>query len=440
MHADFMKEMEIKELYGLFRQHQQVTTDSRTCPEGSIFFALKGASFDGNAFAAGALERGCAYAVVDDAQYVPEGDARYILVDDCLHTLQQLASHHRKALRLPVIQVTGTNGKTTTKELIASVLSRKYKVWYTQGNLNNHIGVPLTLLQMNAGHEMAVIETGANHPGEIKQLSEIVDADYGLITNVGVGHIEGFGSFEGVVRTKGELYDYLRRKEGTVFLHKDNPYLVPMTEGMKTVRYGTPGDESTAVEGEALDCTPCLRFRWREQGGAWHEVQSRLIGDYNLSNLLAAVTVGRTFGVPNEDISAALAEYTPGNNRSQWRETAHNRLIIDTYNANATSMKAALENLCRLKADKKMVILGDMKELGSVSETEHRRIVDFLIQANLDRVWLVGPCFRGTDAPFRTFDNVEQVIETLRTEMPENYTLLIKGSHSTRLYLLPEYL
>lgn len=435
--------MDIETLYGLYRKHPVVTTDSRVCPEGAIFFALKGASFNGNAFAAGALERGCAYAVVDEKEVVPEGDARYIVVDDCLATLQQLAAYHRHRLNLPVIQITGTNGKTTTKELTAAVLGRKYNVWYTQGNLNNHIGVPLTLLQMNAGHEIAVIETGASHPGEIKFLSEIVDADYGLITNVGVGHIEGFGSFEGVVRTKGELYDYLRTKQGTVFLHKDNEHLTAMAEGLKTIRYGAPGDEGTTVEGEVVDCTPCLRFRWREQGqgdGAWHEVQSRLIGDYNLSNLLAAATIGVRFGISPEEISAALTEYTPGNNRSQWRETAHNRLIIDTYNANATSMKAALENLCQLKADKKMVILGDMKELGPVSETEHRRIVDFLSRSGIDRVWLVGPCFKAVCPPFRTFDNVEQVIEALKSDRPEQYTLLIKGSHSTRLYLLPDHL
>ncbi|MCM1107625.1 MAG: UDP-N-acetylmuramoyl-tripeptide--D-alanyl-D-alanine ligase [Clostridium sp.] len=432
--------MNIERLYSIYKEHPQVTTDSRSCPENALFFALRGESFDGNRFAAKALEAGCAYAVVDDPTVAPEGDPRYIVVDNALVTLQQLAAHHRRALGIPIVQVTGTNGKTTTKELMAAVLKRKYRVWYTQGNLNNHIGVPLTLLQLTPEHEIAVVETGANHPGEIKALSEIADANYGIITNVGICHIEGFGSFEGVVRTKSELYDYLRHKGGTVLIHKDNTHLMPLTEGLKTIRYGAPGETGTTVEGEATGCTPCLRFRWRAEGGTWHEVQSQLIGDYNLSNLLAAATAGYTLGVSEKDICHALADYTPGNNRSQWKETEHNRLIIDTYNANLTSMTAALTNFSRLDCGKKMVILGDMKELGCVSTEAHRSIVEQLKTSDVEQAWLVGSCFKATATEFRTFDNVEQVKDAILQEQPTGFTILIKGSHSTKLYQLPELL
>ena len=268
--------MKIAELYGLYKQHPVVSTDSRKCPQGALFFALKGDSFDGNAFAAQALEQGCAYAIVDEAEYAAGGDERYILVEDVLTTLQQLAHYHRKQFKIPVIQVTGTNGKTTTKELTAAVLSQKHNVLYTQGNLNNHIGVPKTLLELSPEHTIAVIETGANHPGEIKALAEIVDPDFGLITNVGMAHLEGFGSFEGVVRTKGELYDYLRAKHGTVFIDHDSEDLKRIAGGLHQICYGSPCDEVLSVEGEVLECAPFLKFRWRPAGGEWQEVQTGL--------------------------------------------------------------------------------------------------------------------------------------------------------------------
>ena len=432
--------MELETLYEIYKQHPVVTTDSRDCPQGSLFFALKGETFDGNAFAGKALEQGCAYAVVDDETVVPQGDERYILVDDVLKTLQDLAHYHREQFSIPVLEVTGTNGKTTTKELIAAVLSKKYNVLYTQGNFNNHIGVPKTLLRLTAEHTFAVIETGANHPGEIETLAKIVDPDFGIITNVGKAHLEGFGSFEGVIKTKGELYDYLRAKHGTVFLDYDNIYLKNIADGLHQIFYGAPCDEVLSVEGELIDCTPYLRFKWHPAGGEWQEVNTHLIGSYNLKNAMAAAVIGRTFGVSVEDINEAISGYVPTNNRSQLVETADNKLVVDAYNANPTSMKAAIENFSLMKADKKMAILGDMKELGPTSWEEHQKMVDLLVEAGFNHVWLVGKEFKATHHPFRTFDDVEQVKEALAIKKPKGYHILIKGSHSTKLYELPDLL
>ena len=429
--------MELETLYEIYKQHPVVTTDSRDCPQGSLFFALKGETFDGNAFAGKALDQGCAFAVVDDETVVPQGDERYILVGDVLKTLQGLAHYHREQFNIPVLEVTGTNGKTTTKELIAAVLSKKYNVLYTQGNFNNHIGVPKTLLRLTAEHTFAVIETGANHPGEIETLAKIVDPDFGIITNVGKAHLEGFGSFEGVIKTKGELYDYLRAKHGTVFLDYDNIYLKNIADGLHQIFYGAPCDEVLSVEGELIDCTPYLRFKWHPAGGEWQEVNTHLIGSYNLKNAMAAAVIGRTFGVSVEDINEAISGYVPTNNRSQLVETADNKLVVDAYNANPTSMKAAIENFSLMKADKKMAILGDMKELGPTSWEEHQKMVDLLVEAGFNHVWLVGKEFKATHHPFRTFDDVEQVKEALAIKKPKGYHILIKGSHSTKLYELP---
>lgn len=429
--------MDIQRLYELYKQHPAVTTDSRDCPADALFFALKGDSFDGNAFASQALEKGCAYAVVDDPGRVPEGDARYVLVDDVLSALQQLARYHREQFKIPVIQVTGTNGKTTTKELMAAVLSKKHRVLSTQGNLNNHIGVPKTLLRLAPEHTIAVVETGANHPGEIKALAGIVDPDFGLITNVGMAHLAGFGSLDGVVRAKGELYDYLREKHGTVFIDHDSEALEYIAGGLHQITYGTPCGEVLNVEGEVLECRPFLKFRWRTAGGDWQEVQTRVIGAYNLKNMLAAAVVGRTFGVEAGLINEALAAYKPSNGRSQLMATLDNHLIVDAYNANPTSMKAAIENFRDMDVERKMVILGDMGELGASSWQAHQDMVDLLVDANFDHVWLVGHAFKATHHPFRIFDDVEQVKRALAIKKPRGYNILIKGSHSTRLYELP---
>lgn len=427
--------MEIAELYKCFMECGKVTTDSRNCPEGSMFIALKGETFNGNAFAAQALKQGCRYAVIDESEYAGEGT---ILVDNCLQALQQLANYHRRQLKTPVIGITGTNGKTTTKELISTVLSRKFNTLYTEGNFNNHIGVPLTLLRLTKEHEMVVVEMGANHPGEIKTLVHIAEPDYGIITNVGKAHLQGFGSFEGVIRTKGELYDFLRAKGGaTIFIQNENPYLNGIAEGLTCVRYGQTA--GLYVSGELISCSPFLSFRWTAEGVS-HEVNTHLIGSYNLDNMLAAAAIGRYFGVSDDDISSALASYLPHNNRSQLKETADNKLIVDAYNANPTSMMAALKNFRQVEAPHKMVILGDMKELGEASREEHQKVVDYLKECGFDRVVLVGPEFAAATHSYQTFQHVDEVLADIRMHKPQGYYILIKGSNSMKLSQLPEYL
>lgn len=439
--------MTTTELYDIFQAHPVITTDSRDCPQNSIFFALKGESFDGNKFATMALEKGCAYAVIDEAEYAVSGDERYILVDDVLLALQQLAREHRRHFTGPVIEITGTNGKTTTKELVSAVLSQKYNVLYTLGNFNNHIGVPKTLLRLTADHEIAVIETGANHPGEIKTLAEIVEPDCGLITNVGVAHIEGFGSFEGVVRTKGELYDNLRQNpDGFIFLHADNEHLQQIATGLSAITYGAVG-KGYDVEGEVVECAPFLKLRWRKgNAGAdepWHDVQTRIVGSYNIDNALAAACVGLRFGVEPEQIDAALSGYEPKNNRSEMRETQCNSLIVDAYNANPSSMKAALQNFALVTppaGKEKMLILGDMKELGTVSELEHAKVIAMIQELGFKEAWLVGENFMKQNPPYPVFANVEDVKNALAEQPVANRLILIKGSNSTKLYQLPDCL
>lgn len=437
--------MSLSELYQLYLEHPVVTTDTRDCPEGSLFFALRGANFDGNAFARQALQSGCAYAVVDDpcvCEAVSASEAsRYILVDDVLTTLQQLAAYHRRQLGIPVIQITGTNGKTTTKELTAAVLATKWHVLYTQGNFNNHIGVPKTLLRLNSAHQLAVIETGANHPGEIAELSALVDANCGLITNVGRAHLEGFGSFEGVIHTKGELYDYLRQKPGAfIFLDGDNPHLAPIAEGIPAVTYGLPG-KGYDVEGEIVACNPWLQFRFRVKGGEWHTVQTHLIGSYNLTNALAALAVGMRFDVSPEQAAQAIAAYVPSNNRSELLRTAHNELIVDAYNANPTSMRAALENFALISHPHKMLILGEMRELGAVSAEEHQKVAAQALSLGAEAVWFVGEEFQPYSEGAQWFPDVEAVKTALSGgAKPAERLILIKGSNGTKLFQLPALL
>ena len=431
--------MKLSALYQIFLDCQLVTTDSRNCPEGSLFIALKGESFNGNAFAGKALETGCAYAVIDESEYAIEGDQRYILVDDCLQTLQQLANYHRRQLGTRVIGITGTNGKTTTKELISAVLSQSHNILYTLGNLNNHIGVPSTLLRLKAEHDLAVIEMGANHPGEIKFLSEIAEPDCGIITNVGKAHLEGFGSFEGVIKTKGELYDFLRKKEGsTVFIHHDNAYLMNIAEGLNLIPYGTEDD--LYVNGRITGNSPYLTFEWKAgKDGKSYQVQTQLIGEYNFPNALAAITIGRFFGVEDAKINEALAGYTPQNNRSQLKKTDDNTLIIDAYNANPTSMMAALQNFRNMEVPHKMLILGDMRELGAES-AEHQKIADYLKECAFEKVWLVGDQFAAAEHSFQTYPNVQEVIKELEADKPKGYTILIKGSNGIKLSSVVDYL
>ena len=431
--------MNIELLHTIFLAHPEVTTDSRNCPRGSMFFALKGDKFDGNLYAKMALDNGCAYAVVDNKEIIPSDDNRYILVHDVLATLQQLAKFHRNTFSIPVIQITGTNGKTTTKELLSAVLSKKYNTLFTQGNLNNHIGVPRTLLRLCPEHEIAVIETGANHPGEIAFLCDMVQADCGLITNVGRAHLEGFGSFEGVKSTKGELYDDLISRECFAFLNTKDANLANMASerNLKTIPY---------VQGEVTECNPMLQVRWYcETDGEWHTAQTNLIGSYNLANVLSAITVGLHFGVEPALIDKALKEYIPTNNRSEFRNTGRNRLIIDAYNANPTSMAAALENFRQMQAENKMVILGEMRELGKDSTTEHQNIINILDNVNASEIWLVGQEFQYTNRSLlttanRVFSNVDEVKQELSNLPLKDKMILIKGSNGTRLFELPDYL
>lgn len=432
--------METEALYQLYLEHPSVTTDSRNCPEGSIFFALRGDSFNGNAYAAQALEKGCVAAVVDEARYVVDG--RYVLVDDVLTALQQLAALHRERWGGTILQVTGSNGKTTTKELVSAVLSRKYRVQYTKGNLNNHIGVPLTLLSITSRHDMAVVETGANHPGEIAQLCAMVKADCGLVTNVGHCHLEGFGSFEGVKRAKGELYTDLAQRGKTLFLNMDDENLRAMAELHHFLPAGEGNPCIPYVEARVMDCDPFLSIQWRTGADQdWYLVKSHLVGAYNIANLRAAITVGLHFGVDAKDINTAISAYQPTNSRSELRTTVRNYMIVDAYNANPTSMEAALTSFASVKAARKMAILGDMKELGPEGIREHQHIVDLLRGMQFEQVWLVGEDFAATDhAPFRSFANVEEVKDVLKENPLEGFTIFVKGSHVTKLYQLPEYL
>lgn len=426
-----------KKLYKIYCEHPEITTDSRICPKNSIFFALKGDNFNGNKFALSALEKGCSFAVVDEAEFAI--DSRFILVENVLETLQKLAEHHRRQLQIPVIGITGTNGKTTTKELVAAVLSKKFNVLYTQGNFNNHIGVPLTLLKINAKHNIAIVEMGANHCGEIAFLTNIARPNFGLITNVGKAHLEGFGSLQGVLATKGELYDFLRNNGGTIFRNENIDCLKSISQNLDTITYGVEA-ETAFVSGKIVDETPFVTLQWHENDTTVHTVKTHFVGSYNAANMLAAVAVGLHFGVTPADIDLALSEYQPQNNRSQLIEKGDNTLIVDAYNANPTSMEAALTSFKKMNFAKKAVILGDMLELGAQSDEEHQKVVDILEKANFDTVFLVGKCFEKTKNHFQCFENVSELTAFLTQNPPKNSAILIKGSHGIGLQKLVEHI
>ncbi|MBR5638968.1 MAG: UDP-N-acetylmuramoyl-tripeptide--D-alanyl-D-alanine ligase [Muribaculaceae bacterium] len=438
--------MNIQELYAFYQQHPVVTTDSRDCPEGSIFIALKGESFDGNKFAVQALEKGSALAVVDDEQVYDEFMAmplegkRMVLVPDSLQAFKDLAREHRRQFTIPIVGITGTNGKTTTKELVRIVLAQKFNVMATEGNFNNDVGVPKTLLRLSPEHEIAVVEMGASHPGDIKTLVETAEPTCGLITNVGKAHLQGFGSLEGVIKTKGELYDNLATRDGSViFVNADNKYLMGiLPQGVKAEKYSQHQDAD--VLGEIVACDPFLRLRWKSEGGEWHEVATHLIGSYNLDNVLVAVTVGLHFGVDPSAINVAIAGYVPSNNRSQLTETGRNHLIVDAYNANPTSMAAAIDNFSLMQVSPKMAILGDMRELGDSSHQEHVAVVEKLKQCSFDEVWLVGSEFDAVDCDYRKFADVEAVKAALTAEPVSGRFILIKGSNGIKLFQLPQLL
>ena len=443
--------MTIQEIYKVFRSCIGVTTDSRTLKGGELFFALKGENFDGNEYALKALEAGAAYAVVNaDSQVARESDdLRLIRTDDTLKTLQELARWHRSmsfvdGKPLTVIALTGTNGKTTTKELIRQVLSVKYNVTATEGNLNNNIGVPLTLLKINSQTQLAVIEMGASHPGDIKELVDIALPNYGLITNVGKAHLLGFGSFEGVKKTKGELYDYLRRTADKVFLNVDNPHLCSMASERNlqsdperpyslVIPYGLEYQHA-----EVLPSSPENPFLRIMLDGK--EICTNLVGSYNADNVMAALCVGRQFGVEFEEAVKAIEAYVPSNNRSQMQRTERNTLIIDAYNANPSSMEAALSNFSMVNAERKIAMLGDMLELGEDSLKEHIAVIRRVVRLGLDKVCLVGSEFGKALSQLETetgnvlhFTTSQELASWVQEEGIEGYTVLIKGSRGIKM-------
>lgn len=401
--------MQVEQLYQIFKKYPLISTDTRNIQAESIFFALKGANFNGNAFAEQALQSGASYAVIDEAAY-SKGD-NYIVVEDVLATLQDLAKFHRKQLDIPVIGVTGTNGKTTSKELLFAVLSQKYKTFATTGNLNNHIGVPLSLLAIDSSYEIAIIEMGANHVGEIALLTSIAQPTHGLITNVGKAHLEGFGSFEGVRKAKGELYDYLQNTQGTLFLQGDNEFLREMVAQRtfaKTIKYGF--SQENDIVGKLTTANPYLSISWKKRNHSEsYEVSTNLTGSYNTENFLAAITVGLHFDVSPVLINEGISAYVPKNNRSQITTTAKNIVVADFYNANASSMSAALDNMSVLTADHKVVILGDMFELGEDSFEEHRVVIEKAQSLHFDRLIFVGKeFFKHKDSMADFYESTEE--------------------------------
>lgn len=421
--------MDIHSLYNIYKKHPHVCTDSRAVKQGDLFFALRGDSFDGNKFAPGALEQGAAYVVIDDAQY--KQDDRYILVEDVLQTLQELALYHRRRFKIPVFGLTGSNGKTTTKELIASVLKEKYKVHATSGNFNNHIGVPLTLLSMPVDTEIAVIEMGANHPGEIAFLCAIAEPTHGLITNVGKAHLEGFGSFEGVRKTKAEIFTWLAGIDGVGFVNQNEPYLEEMARAVrKKIFFGKDG------RAELAGASPFVEF-FIAAGAEKVKVKTQIIGAYNFNNILTAITVGQFFDVPVKAIRLALENYLPQNNRSQLLEKDGNTYIMDAYNANPVSMEKALLSFSEMDqaGKRKIAIIGDMRELGSVSEEEHRKMVSLVQNLQIDTVVFVGPEFAKVtrEGNYIHFDHAAEAKTWFQKQAPSGALILLKGSRGIRL-------
>ena len=427
--------MKIEELYQIYLRSRVVTTDSRKITPGCLFFAFKGETFDGNAFAPQALEQGAALCVVSDPKY--KVDDRCVVVDDVLSTLQALARHHRAQLTIPVIGITGTNGKTTTKELVHAVLSKRYRTHATAGNFNNHLGVPLTLLAIPSDAQMAIVEMGANHPGEIAALCQIAEPDYGLITNVGRAHLEGFGSFEGVIQTKTELYRHLAAKKGTAFLNVDNDILVSQATQcrLNTITYGST--EQAQVRGHLVGSDPYMKF-YMEDGDSVYTIQSQLLGNYNFDNAMAAAAVGRYFHVDLWDVKEAIEQYAPSNNRSQYKETGRNALILDCYNANPSSMKVALDNFEALPKKNKVAMLGGMKELGEESQKEHEAIVRRMLAHPEIQAVLIGPEFAFAEGQPNVlyFPSSDVAVEYFAEHPMSGATVLLKGSNSTRMWKL----
>lgn len=429
----------IEKLYDLYIRYQTICTDTRNIIPGSIFFALKGDNFNANNFANEALEKGCVYAVIDEPQ--PVQNERCIVVDNVLELLQLLASHHRDQIHIPVIGITGTNGKTTSKELIHAVLSKKYKVLSTKGNFNNHIGVPLTVLSILDDTEIAVVEMGANHVGEIAELCKISKPDFGLITNIGKAHLEGFGSLEGIINTKRSLYDSVINSNGKLFVCADNSLLMDISKGANRITYGVfPNSDCV---GEITGNDPLLSVKWYcKNPTSTVEIKTNLVGYFNFENVMAAICIGDHFGVSDLDIKDALESYVPANNRSQVISTAKNILLMDAYNANPTSMDASIKNFIQTKAENKLAIIGDMRELGKDALAEHKKIVELLLDSGIDEAVLIGENFSKLKTMFNypVFTDVSEASEWFRKNNIEKHTILIKGSRGIKLEKLLEFL
>jgi len=422
--------MTTEELYKIYKKHPFVQTDTRKLKAGDIFFALKGENFNGNSFASKALQDGASFAVIDEKEFEIAG--KTILVDDVLTSLQQLAKYHREQFSIPVLAITGSNGKTTTKELIHAVLSSTFKTYTTEGNLNNHIGVPLTILKIKDDAQFAVIEMGANHAGEIASYCRYGLPTFGLITNCGKAHLEGFGSEEGVRKAKGELFDHLRsRNDAGAFVMWDYDYLQGMSKGISAIiKYGTTSEAH--VIGKIKNSEPFLEVEVM-QGLDNGSIKTQLIGDYNFPNVLAAVTVGAYFKVPGDKIRSAIENYSPSNSRSQLLEKGNNKIILDAYNANPSSMKLAIENFAKLNGANKILMLGSMAELGHDSLQEHKSIIELIKQNKWKEVVLVGAEFAKTDHPFTQLENSEKAKTWLSGQTLENAFLLVKGSRSSQM-------
>lgn len=433
----------INALYDLFIScNQQIITDTRKLEKGAIFFALKGDNFDANSFAKNAISAGCNYAIVDDEK-VADG-VKILLVENVLSILQQLAKYHRSQLNIPVIGITGSNGKTTNKELINAVLSKKYNSYATKGNLNNHIGVPLTLLSITAKHEMAIIEMGANHRGEISMLCDLANPNYGIITNIGKAHLEGFGGEEGIKKGKSELYQHLKNNNGKVFVNGNDPMLMQLSGDLDKVLYGE--NKSYDVFGEMFNNSEYVEFRWATKNKEIKDrplIKTNMFGHYNFINLLCAVCIGNYFGVEETLINQAVVEYLPEMNRSQVKKTTANTLILDAYNANPSSMALAIENFINQPLKNKMYVLGDMLELGEYSDQEHEKIIDQLAKNKVRNSVFVGDIFykfKNDYQEYHFFKNIDDLIEYFKNQRLEGYTLLIKGSRGVKLEKIVDFL
>jgi UDP-N-acetylmuramoyl-tripeptide--D-alanyl-D-alanine ligase len=429
----------MERLYNIFKDSSGISTDTRTITQGTFFIALKGENFDANNMVDEALNKGAFHVVTTNKKYASLDNVT--VVDDTLTTLQQLAAYHRTALGTTIVGITGTNGKTTTKELIATVLSKKYKTYATQGNLNNHIGVPLSLLNITKEHDIAVIEMGANHPGEIATLAALVKPNSGLITNVGMAHIEGFGSFEGVKKTKAELYSQIKKDDGTIFINTSNPYLTELLGDYdKCFSYATDSI-SGIIGGHVAEKGETLNLEWNYNNGQYFNVNTQITGAYNLENVLAAVAVGCFYNVSNNDICEAISLYKPTNSRSQIVITDRNRIIMDAYNANPSSMNASLDNFNSLDYANKVVILGAMRELGIEQYNQHNSIIEKLDKMNLDKVFLVGKEWAEFKTQYPKFTYVEDALMIKEdVEALSKKNILIKGSRSNKLERTLEWL